>query len=223
MTTTRTYAVRITGESPLLLHNDDVAWSEQMKRWETDPENRKSSVKGDDRSPAYRWIGCIYHDRKHVGIPSDNLMTTIREGATKVGTGQRGATFKKLSQSGMLVNEIQWDILTPKGKVSYADIYKLMPEADFAAHEERAKELGFTLFVKRARVGASKHVRVRPRFDDWQAAGTITVLEESITTQVLTQILDCAGRMAGLGDWRPSSPRAPGPFGKFSVEVEQVA
>jgi hypothetical protein len=225
-TTARHYAVRLTGETPLLMHSDDVSWAAQMDAWQADPENRKVSRAGDDRTPAYRWLGYCYHDRKHLGVPADNLMTMLREGGAKVPTGNRAGkgdqSFKKLSQSGILVNEIQWDLETPKGKVPWAALHKLVNEPDFAKHEEVTQSLGFSLFVKRARVGQTKHTRVRPRFDSWAASGTVTVLEDMITTDVLTSILEIAGRLCGLGDWRPSSPKSPGGFGRFSVAIEQI-
>jgi len=65
-------------------------------------------------------------------------------------------------------------------------------------------------------------VRVRPRFDNWSCGGTVTVFDDMITTDVLKNILTFAGTYAGLGDWRPSSPKSPGPFGKFTAEVKQV-
>jgi hypothetical protein len=63
---------------------------------------------------------------------------------------------------------------------------------------------------------------VRPRFDTWACGGTLTVLDEQITTEMLTTILKHAGFYCGLCDWRPGSPTAPGQFGRFDVEVEQV-
>ena len=39
-----------------------------------------------------------------------------------------------------------------------------------------AAEHGFMLYVKGAKIGQSKHVRVRPRFDRWSATGTINVI-----------------------------------------------
>jgi hypothetical protein len=78
------------------------------------------------------------------------------------------------------------------------------------------------LFVKRARIGNAKHVRVRPRFDSWSVSGTLTVLDDSITTDVLERILTHAGAYAGVGDWRPSSPKSPGPFGRFTSTVKEV-
>ena len=95
-----------------------------------------------------------------------------------------------------------------------------MKENDFEEHAKIAEKLGFTLFVKRARVGTSKHVRVRPRFANWTASGTITVFDDQLKTDVLKNILTHAGFYCGLCDWRPGSPSAPGQFGRFSAELE---
>ena len=40
--------------------------------------------------------------------------------------------------------------------------------------------LGFELFAKGAKIGQSKHIRVRPRFNAWSASGTITVFDDSM-------------------------------------------
>ena len=81
--------------------------------------------------------------------------------------------------------------------------------------------LGFELFVKRAKIGKAKHVRVRPMFRNWEAEGTLTVLDEEasgLKHANLQRILDLAGAMVGLGDWRPSSP-TPGCYGRFTAQV----
>lgn len=220
-----TYAVTITGETPLLLHHDNLAWASRMARWNTDPANKAKSVAGDDRTPAHRWIGCLYMDGNRVVLPSDNLMTVLREGGAKCPTGKRGGTFKRQTQSGLVVDQSGWDII-PGGKeapVMWEQIVPLLDEQDFDAHVVRVIPLGFELFVKRARVGQTKHVRVRPRFaPGWMCSGTITVFDDTITEAVLQDILTYGGRYAGVGDWRPSSPKSPGPFGQFTATVTKA-
>lgn len=201
------------------MHHDNLSWCEIMKTWANDPANRKGSVAGDDRSPAWRWIGNLYVEGGAVVIPSDNLMTMLREGGKRCPTGKGQTTFKAQSQSGLVVDQSSWSLLINESPVPYEKIEQLKGNPDFAKHEEVALSLGFSLFVKRAKIGASKHVRVRPRFDKWSAAGSITVFDEQITTDVLKNILNMAGAYAGMGDWRPSSPKSPGPFGKFSSSV----
>lgn len=219
----RTYAITLTGAMPLLLHNDHLEWSAALTAWRTDPENKAKSVPGDDRTPAWTWIGSLYHDAGKVGIPSDNLMTALREGGARVSVpGKRSLTYKRQSQSGLVVNELLWPVIGSKGPIAYADIEPLLHEEAFEAQSAAALRLGFELFAKRARIGTGKHVRVRPKFAAWSASGTITVFDETITTQVLDHILTAAGRFCGIGDWRPSSPKSPGPYGTFTAAIQEV-
>jgi hypothetical protein len=82
--------------------------------------------------------------------------------------------------------------------------------------------MGFELFVKRAKIGTSKHVRVRPRFEQWAATGTITVMDPQLSTDTLQTILTYSGARAGIGDWRPGSP-TPGQFGMFTATIDQIS
>ena len=216
------YEVTITGQSPLLMHQDDLEWRGKIDAWLRVAENKKNSKAGDDRTPAWKWIGYCYRDAHHVGIPSDNLMTLLREGGAKVPTGKKGATFKRQSQSGLIVDAMLWPLTIPNGVVPWQPILDLMTEPDYLAHEARALALGFVLFAKGVKVGQSKHIRVRPRFDAWSATGTISVLDDSITEDVLRSILEMGGMYCGLGDWRPSSPSKPGPFGRFTSQIRKV-
>jgi len=115
-----------------------------------------------------------------------------------------------------------WPLTIPNGVVPWQPILDLMTEPDYLAHEARALALGFVLFAKGVKVGQSKHIRVRPRFDAWSATGTISVLDDSITEDVLRSILEMGGMYCGLGDWRPSSPSKPGPFGRFISQIRKV-
>lgn len=220
----RTYRISLTGSMPLILHGDNLEWRQILDTWRKHPDNRAKTVKGDDRSPAWSWVGGVYHDGVVLGIPSDNLMTCIREGGSRVGvaSGTRGLTFKRQSQSGLVVNELLWPIVGPNGTVAWPDVNALVGVEDFPTHQQFARDRGFDLFCKSARVAQSKHVRVRAKFLQWAAQGTLTVLDDTITTGVLTSILEASGRYAGLGDWRPSSPKSPGPYGTFSVRIEEA-
>lgn len=219
----RTYQVTITGTSPLLMHNDDIEWADQMDAWKNNKDNKKISKAGDDRSPAFRWIGNLYHNGEQLTLPTGNVMRALMEGgaAVPVPGGQRGKTFKAQSQSGIVPRGAGWPLFLNGKPVPYEPLGALTGEPDFAKHKERAKELGFILFLKRAKIGQSKHVRVRPRFDSWQARGELLVQDEQITTEVLADILEVAGKYKGLGDWRPSS-KTPGTFGMFTAEVRQI-
>jgi hypothetical protein len=218
----RTYHITLTGAMPLLLHGDNLDWRAALSAWRAHPDNKPKSVPGDDRSPAWTWIGGLYHDGHVLGISSDNLMTAIREGGARVSVpGKRSLTYKRQSQSGLVVNELLWPIVGPTGTVAWPDVNALCDVEDFPKHQQFAVDHGFELFCKSARIGQSKHIRVRAKFLRWTIAGTITALDDTITTDVLTNIFKAAGLYAGLCDWRPSSPKSPGPYGTFTPLIKE--
>ena len=220
------YSVTLTGLTPLLMHWDNMTFGEKVKAWRDDPANKELSQAGDDRSPSWSWIGYLYHNTKTVGMPSDNLMTMLREGGAKVKTGgKNGETYKKHTQSGILVDQEQFDLLIDGKPVPVAGLQSLIGENDFQKHLEAAEKLGFELLVKRAKIGQAKHVRVRPLFRKWELVGSLTVIDaelSGIDKRALETILNQAGALVGLGDWRPSSPSKSGTFGRFAPKVTKV-
>lgn len=218
------YNVTINGLSPLLMHQDNIIWSEKVKRWTKDPANKSNSTAGDDRTPSWTWLGYIYHDGRNVGVPSDNLMTMLREGGAKVKVANSSKeTYKKHTQAGIIIDAQQWDLLIDGHSVPIDKIAALVNEPEFIRHVEVIEEHGFELLVKRAKVGQSKHVRVRPFFRNWQLTGSLTVLDPErtgLTKGVLQMVLDQAGALCGLGDWRPSSPQSSGRFGRFEAFIQ---
>jgi hypothetical protein len=221
----QTFYVSITGIQPLLMHSDDIDWSDQMEAWKSDKDNKKMSKPGDDRTPAFRWIGSLYrNDERQIVIPTENIMRALMEGGAMVpvpGGGKK--TFKSQSQSGIMPRALSWPLLingkVPDGK-SIETIDGLLKEKDFKKHQAKVESLGlFDLFIKRARIGASKHIRVRPRFYKWATGGELVVQDEQITASVLQDILHMAGTYKGLCDWRPGA-KTPGTYGTFMAEIK---
>ena len=216
------YQIILEGETPLLMHRDNIQFSERVRAWQQ--ENRSLSVAGDDRTPAWSWIGSLYDDGEYVGLNADNMMTMLREGGAKVPTGAKNETYKRQTQSGIVLEEICPPLLVNGKRLEMAPISALLDEDVFAAHVEAVQEMGFDLLVKRAKVGTSKHIRVRPMFEKWAVITSLMVVdpkESGITREVLQKILNKAGSLCGLGDWRPSS-RTPGQFGRFKATVEPL-
>ena len=89
------YQITLNGLTPLLMHNDNLAFTEKVNAWRKDPANKELSVSGDDRTPPWTWIGYLYHDGKNLGVAADNLMTMLREGGAKVLTGKGKETYKE--------------------------------------------------------------------------------------------------------------------------------
>lgn len=218
------YEITFTGTTPLLMHQDNLAFAEKIKEWTKAPENKALSVAGDDRTPAWTWVGYTYHDNKNIGVASDNIMTMLREGGAKVLTGRRTETYKKQTQSGIMLDQQQFDLYIGGNKVPIKPVYDLVGNNNFSEHLELAESLGFELLVKRAKIGNSKHVRVRPMFREWTVKGSLTVLDSEmsgLTENILKIVLNQAGAVVGLCDWRPSS-KSSGTFGKFVPTVKRI-
>lgn len=215
----KTAKVQIIGSTPLLMHADNITWADQMEAWRTDAKNKANSKAGDDRTPAWRWIGSLYHDGDVVTVPHENIMRCLMEAGAQVPTGKGQKTFKSQTQSGLVCATFHWPLYVTTDKTVSMDAIRELTTVDsFASHVEAARDMGFDLDVRRARVGQSKHVRVRPKFDTWSTEGEITIVDPAITVDVLRTILEVAGRYKGLGDWRPGG-RTPGPWGMFTVQV----
>jgi hypothetical protein len=216
-----TYRITITGTQPMLHHADSIEWADAMDEWKLDKDSKKGSKAGDDRSPAWRWLGSLYHDGVQVIIPTENIMRCLMEGGAMVPTGSGKKTFKSQTQSGIQPTSIGWPLLIGGETVPVAKILSLNGEKDFAKHRQAALDHGFSLYLKRAKIGQSKHVRVRPRFEVWGAVGELVVTDEQITDRVMNDITEMAGRYKGLGDWRPGA-KTPGPYGMFVAAISRV-
>lgn len=213
-----TVAFELTGIMPLIVHQDDVEASDTLQEWRKDPANKNLSVAGDDRSPAWTWQTYLYSDGENVTLPAANLMVCLRQAGAQL-IMKKQKTYKEISQSGLLIPTEYLDFRCNGHAIPMAKI-EAMRDDRFPVQMKKAQDLGFRLFIKRARVGQSKHVRVRPRFDRWSAGGTIQVLAPEISYEVLTQLFELAGRV-GLCDWRPGC-KTPGPYGMFSATLKKV-
>lgn len=213
----RIYQFELTGSMPLLMHHDDVEAADDLIAWRKDPKNKPVSVAGDDRSPAWTWMTYLYHDGEHLAIPQQNIMTSLRYAGAKIASKGK-TTFKSMSQSGLLIGSDFCEFACDGRRIAIEDILDFRDES-FSVHKKKARELGFDLLVNRAKVGTSKHVRVRAKFANWKIAGSVHVIEPAITTEILEQLFGIAGRYAGLCDWRPSSKESPGPYGTFTATI----
>ena len=206
------------------MHADNIDWADKMEEWKNNPSNKAKSKAGDDRTPPWRWVGCLNFDDFENGvatIPSEYIMRSIMGGGAEVRTGKGQKTFKAQSQSGLLCSEFHWPLKVKGKPISMKAVGECLKMETFKDNCAHADKLGFSLFTKRAKIGTSKHIRVRPRFDDWSVSGEIIITDEQISIQILQTILDIAGRLKGLGDWRPGAP-TPGPFGMFTAVVTEV-
>lgn len=206
----------LNGTMPLLMHQDSVEQADTLTAWRKDPGNKNKSAAGDDRSPSWTWQTYCYTDESRVVMPYENVMVCLRQGATQVKL-RGNKTYKELSQSGLVPAGENCEFLCDGKPIKVTQLDKIR-EAEFSEQADAAREMGFRLFVKRARVGQSKHIRVRPRFDNWTVKGSLIVMSDDITQQIAEQIFVLAGRV-GIGDWRPGC-KTPGPFGMFEAKLK---
>ena len=221
----QSYHFTLTGKTSLIMHQDSIDWTDFIDEWRANPSNKPylTKAKGDDRAPGFVWFGFLYHDGTHIAIPTDNLMRALRDGAAKISKGSGKETFKRQSQSGMGIQ--------PHALLLYGANQQPIPIAPFQAladrqerafmvHRQAARDHGFDIFAKRARIGKAKHIRARPIFHQWTVSGTVTVWDDTITPVVVRQMFELTGTLVGLCDWRPAAPEAPGHYGLFDVTLE---
>jgi hypothetical protein len=201
------------------MHADDVEAASALDEWRKSPGNKNLSVPGDDRSPGWTWQTYLYRDADGmVAMPADNVMVALRQAGAKM-TLKRQTTFKAITQSGLLLTDETLDFTNGGKPVPCAPFVEARDEK-FAVQKKLVEKQGFELLVKRARVGNSKHVRVRPMFRAWQVTGVVQIIAPEITFESLQMLFDLAGDV-GLCDWRPGC-KTPGRYGMFEAEVTKA-
>ena len=205
------YNFMLTGVTPLLMHFNNLEARDAVQA-----KGRTGGKAGDDRHPADTWKSYLYVADGVVAMPSENLLSALIGVGSSIVIG-RPKTLKRPIAS-LLFDKFYLDLSVHGKKVTTKQIDEI--DGAFPKQQEGAKEVGISLFVKPASVNGKSHVRVRPRFDAWSIAGSFEVDDPELTEERLSRLFDAAGR-AGIGDWRPSSPKKPGPFGRYTAEIEK--
>jgi hypothetical protein len=214
----RKYQFEVTGLTPLILHRDDVVQADAVnaERKRIKSEDKSKFSAGDDRCPPWTWRCYLHHDGKQIALPNDMLRGSLRIAGSRVELkGKR--SYKSATVSAISFTNLHYPLLVQGKPIPWASVLAVGGEFDQQA--EAVKKLGFELQVLRVPVGMSKHVRVRPIFQEWSLKGTFALLDTTFPEDVLKQIWTLAGMQAGLGDQRPSAPRTPGSHGIYKVEI----
>ena len=215
----RKYQVRCKHRTPMLHHWDNIEWADRMMAWQKVPANKAASKAGDDRTPPWRWFGSLYRNFDRVAWPVDNLMSALMRGGAKTPTGKGTGSFKSQTQSGIIPTEPYCRFTNHGKEIVVTNLLREIEALSWEAQNALVADLGFMLDVRRVKIGKARHIRVRPRFDEWEIETTLSVTDDAISRDVLTLIGEQTGQYVGLGDWRPGSP-TPGSWGMFSFEVE---
>jgi hypothetical protein len=215
------YEAVLTGLTPLLMHQDSIENADLLDAWRKHPDNKKKSKAGDDRSPAWTWKTYCYNDGKHITIPSDNLRAALLRAGMKIPQAKGRGSLKADAVADIVYDAMDYPLLIAGKPVSWSAVEAIDNKAYFSEHVASARGMGFDLFVKRAKIGQSKHIRVRPKFSSWSMRVTFEVFGDTLTDDTLTMLWDIAGARSGLGDWIPSA-KTPGPYGRFSAAVKRI-
>lgn len=187
-----TAEVELTGTTPML-HN------------KIDPDSlKKKKSRNAETSYDDEWKRSTHINSKGEVIITDLILSAMLDNASKgVKIGKQAV--RKLAASGVLINEDEIN-LKYKGKViTLDDIQK-----------------NHWLFINPVRIKGNVVLKTRTMIPiGWSAIFTCSVLTNQINKDTLYDLFDTAGSIAGLLDWRPSSPK-PGKFGQFEVTKFEI-
>jgi hypothetical protein len=182
---------KLKGISPMIMHNGQLSdpsnrFSKAIK--EISGKRKKTDADHEEMG-RLEWYGSLYSNAKGgLVIPADNLDATIINGAKKSKMGSIAKSSIWVTNDAELIHE----------------------NAGLTIDQLWAKE--DHKFVKAVKIGTSKVMRTRPIFKEWECQIDIEFDELQINRSQLISILNDAGKMVGIGDWRPR-------YGRFEVEV----
>lgn len=189
-----TLKVRITGSSPLLMHSDRLAnpLDPLKKELATYTSKRKKTDEDHEEISRIEWSAAMYHD-DNIGpyIPGVMVKATMINAAKKTKEGPK-------ARSGLIVT-------TSKARLEYdgpRDKEKMWKSGKFADIR--------SVVVQRARL-----MRCRPVFTEWSFVAEIMYDMSVIDKADILRLLETAGLMVGIGDFRPQFG---GDFGRFITE-----
>jgi len=141
------------------------------------------------------WRGSLYVDQEgNVILPAESIKAALIGGAKKEKSGPqaRGGTF--IFGSPILEHDARNE--------SVEDLWKDGESRN--VHRVSVK------------VNSSRVMRTRPQFHDWSAEFDIHYDTSQAHESDIFRWLETAGRIIGIGDWRPEKS---GNFGRFTVEM----
>lgn len=181
----------LTGETALLQHNERMAdpLSEHAQRLKALTGKRKKTLADHEEIGLVEWEGSLYHDEK-IGpyIPATWIDAMMRDSG-------------KLNKLGTAVT---------RGVRCIEDMLPLQYEGP-----RKMSAMWKAGLRDRRTVGnqASRVVRTRPRFPaGWTLRFSVDYQDDVVNAQEVIDIVTKAGRLIGLGDYRPR-------FGRFAARV----
>ena len=116
--------------------------------------------------------------------------------------------------TGALIEAGKHKKVVGKGKATYSKIagYAVEISPYEIVHKNQEYEVFSTLAVNPNTKG--RNPLHRPMLRNWEIEFEVTFDETEIAPSIMKELFDIAGRIVGIGDWRPAKK---GPYGKFQV------
>lgn len=185
-----TITLKLKSTHPMLMHADRFAnpLDPLTKAHKELTSKRKKTDEDHEAIARSEFLGSLYIDGDGPYLPSPNLDAAFVEAAKmqKLGRHCKRALM-------VMENRIYLKYSGPK------------------TAEELWADKRF-VDSRSVRVSMAKLMRYRPVFDSWEASCTLMVNTEQISMNEVKQIILNAGRLVGVGDYRPR-------FGRFAVEI----
>lgn len=186
------FTLSLTGTAPLLLHSAQL--SDPLNQWTK--QIAKVSGKRQKTEEDHQELGRLEH---RGGMYFDSEF-----GPYLPGSNVEAALFRAASKQ-KLMSALKTALVIPEEVNPLA--YPGPRDADGLWADKK--------YVHRAsvKVGTSRVIRTRPQFPVWSVTVTGFLDTEIIDPDAFENIVETAGRVIGLGDWRPR-------FGRFEGEVK---
>ncbi len=192
-----TIDLKLTGATPLILKSDRTVdpFDKYVVAMKPLKDKKKKTDEDNHLLRRLEWESGLYMDDS-LGpvVPGWNVIRSLRDGAAMLMKG------KDVLRGVIAEEKIAIEYTGPR------DV-----EGLYAAGK----------FVDVRRVvnnGGGATMRARPRFDSWVLSVTLDYDEHMISRPDLLAAFERAGKFAGIGEYRPSSPKG-GQYGRYTVAV----
>jgi len=182
-----TLRFRITGVSPLVMHNGQLAnpLNRFAKEIRSISGKRRKTEADFEEIARLEWFGSLYLSKGEPCLPGELIEACIIRGAV---TRKRA----KQATAGVLclgAFPLQYDGPRDPMELWKSEAFRLMASV---------------------KVGSSRVMRTRPVFPEWSAEIEVRFNPALLNASEIREFLVAAGELEGIGDWRPR-------FGRFEV------
>lgn len=190
-------SIAVKGTQPLLLHKYTVASV-------SDPKARMVKTR-DSNSYVDEWRKGTYTDEDGLlVIPHLNIMACLFDGAKGMKIGKKAVT--RTVYTSLVISPVK-------------------PQIQWSEDGKKYTTIHIDEIPKRAWLHTSGAVVMGRRIDrirtmippGWVVPFNVLTKDDALGESDIRAIVVNAGKFAGMGDWRPSSPKKPGPYGVFEV------